>query len=210
MRTFFFDAFIDAIIASEPVISEPNSILQRIDFQNGYGEHSLLTHLRILMKTLVDYTEKPIISLQYLIEIGKSYDNIRRNDIELAYRIIDHELKPLTFRILKKYFILISVDSMKRIMKCIQKQKYNVNKELSVNDLDTNISSTTSHMKYAIDDLFPQLVMEIPENDRISINTPKPSPVIYSSHNKSLSKIENKDFSVIYWIYWIFCCRKSK
>jgi hypothetical protein len=211
MHAFYFDAFIDAIIASEPVICEPISILQRIDFQNGCGEHSLLTHLRILMKTLSDYTGKMNINMSSLVEISKSYKNVRRNDIELAYRIISPDLKPLTFRIMKKFFIFLSRDSMEKIMKCIQKQhKYDVVNELKQYDSIPSASLTSNPMKYAVDDLFPQLVMEIPENKRKYINTPVPSPINDSLPVEVISKPENKDTSITSWICWIFGCHKSE
>lgn len=210
MHTFYFDDFIDAIIASEHIICEPISILHRIDFQNGYGEHSLLTHLRILMKTLCDYTGKSSINSSCMIDISKSYKNIRRNDIELAYRIISPDLKPLTFRIMKKFFILLSRDSMVRIMKCVQKQpRHNIINKSKHYDSPPIESSTSSHLKYADDTLFPRLVMEIPENERSTIRTPNPSPVNEFLPVEVLSKSENNDFSVASWICWIFGCRKS-
>lgn len=215
MRIFYFDSFIDAIITSEPIISEPISILQRFDFHNGYGEHTLLTHLRILMKTLNEYTGKSNIHLSSFIEISKSYTHICENDIELVYRIISPELKPLTFRILKKFFISLNNDSMEKIMKCIQKQTLTVTYDLKTQTPSTPISSESVHspMKYAVDSFFPELTMQIPENTKQDIKTPVPSPMSYTSFKMETNhgqKPEKKKSSSYSWICWIFGCRKFR
>lgn len=84
-----FDAFIRGVITSEPTIKEPVSIMQRFDFDNGYGDELLVTHLRILGRTFVSESKHNKITLKAFQAMAKTYSTICDNDVELAYSIIN-------------------------------------------------------------------------------------------------------------------------
>lgn len=178
-----FDTFIDNVILSEPS-PEKLSLMQRYDFHNGYGENTLLTHIRILCRTLISESGHTALSFEMFQEIANHYDNITSNDIVLLYKILVQDSKRISFRNLCCFFINLNVSSVKNIMLSLYK---------SENDSSTCVTYDIDTTPY----VFQSLKVDIPDRTEDSISThiydspktPPPSPV---STHKRIHEVEKK------------------
>lgn len=122
-----FDAFIHSVITSEPTIKEPIPVMQRFNFDNGYGEELLVTHIRILGRTFISETKHKKITMKTFQHLAKSYDNVCQHDLELAYSIISPEKDShIWLHTFKKYFSTLTEKSISNIMKTLYKDYDNV------------------------------------------------------------------------------------
>lgn len=174
-----FDTFMDGVILSEPN-TEKLSLMQRYDFNNGYGENTLLTHIRILYRTLCFVSGHTSVTFLMFKTISEDYDNITDDDIVMLYKIIAQNSKIVSLRMLYCFFINLKISYVKQIMCSLYKS--------NSSDNDPTLNPN----------IFQSLKVEIPDmsKDMISIykhyspKSPPPSPT--DLHKRNISDEKNR------------------
>ena len=181
-----FDRFLNWVIISE-LNTEKLSLMQRYDFNNGYGENKLLTHIRILCRTLISESGHKSLTLAMFKEIAKSYDNIAENDVILLYKILAQDSKQISLRMLCYFCINLNMYSLENIMQTLYKSDsthcvtYDINPVPNVN-------------------IFQSLHVDIPNTTEKSISihnydsskTPPPTPTDSYKQNTAIAEMRSR------------------
>lgn len=182
-----FDTFIEYVILSVPNM-EKLSLMQRYDFNNGYGENTLLTHIRILCRTLISESTQTSLNMEMFKNIAENYDNITEEDIILLYKIIAQDSKRISFRVLTCFFINLKISSVVKIMGCLYKSDSPQCITYDINPIRNPIQFDS--LKVDIPDLTENSISTYADN---SPKTPPQSPINSKEHNiQSTTKVKTK------------------
>lgn len=190
-----FDRFIDSVIFSQPSM-EKLSLMQRYNFKNGYGENTLLMHIRILCRTLISESGHKSISYAMFQTLATSYKQVNDHDIELAYKVLDpEESKHISFRRLSAFFVDISLYSVTQIMRSLYKSK---EPECVSYDFTDVVKHTFKSLRVEIPTVSEKSIST--HNSNYSLNTPSSSPI---THENGKSK---ESFCDRFWKCVLFMC----